>query len=104
MKACLVLQRRFAYVGNEIASLLKERHGISEFCGYVSTRESYDFLRCQKDVAYTSLLLDEDVHEAYKKETIDWEYLAMLEREYGIPNLWPYIENDRIVRYGQLVR
>lgn len=104
MKACIILQRRFAYVGNEIAALLKERHGVSEFCAFVSTRESYNFLRDQKDVAYTTLLLDEDVHNAYREEKLDLEFLNNLEREYGIPNLWQYIENDRIVRYGQLLR
>ena len=103
MKACMILQRRFAYVGNEIASLLKER-GVSEFCGFVSTRESYNFLRNQKEIIYTSLLLDEDGHEAYHTEELDLEFLKEFEEEYGIPNLWPYIENDRVVRYGQLLR
>lgn len=104
MKVCLLLQRRFAYIGNEIAALLKDRHGISEFCAYVFTRDSYDFLSTQKDVAYTTLLFDEDVHNLYRTEALDWEFLRNLEREYGIPTLWQYIENDRIVRYSQLVR
>ena len=104
MKACLHLQRRFAYVGHEIATLLKERHGVTEFCGYVFTRASYTFLKEQKDLTYTSLLLDEDIHAQYKDEKIDYDFLSQLEKDYGIPNLWPYIDIDRIVRYGQLVR
>lgn len=104
MKACFFLQRRFAFVGNEIAALLKERHGISEFCAYVSTRDSYNFTRTQKDVVYTSILFDEEIHDAYHNEVIDLDYLKRLEEEYGIPTLWRYIENDRVIRYGQLLR
>lgn len=104
MKGCFLLQRRFARVGNELASLLKERHGINEFCGYVHSRKSYEFLQQQKEVNYSALLLDEEIHEEYRAEKLDWEYLHMLEREYGLPTLWSYIENDRVVRYRQLLR
>lgn len=104
MKACFHLQRRFAYVGHEIATLLKERHGVTEFCGYVFTRTSYEFLKNQTDISYTSLLLDDEIHHGFEEEILDWDFLQSLERDYGIPNLWPYIEIDRIVRYGQLVR
>jgi hypothetical protein len=104
MKICLFLQRRFTYIGHELALLLKERHGVSEFCAYVSVRAGYNFLKQQNDIAYSSLLLDDDVHNEYLEEKIDLEYLRSLEKEYGIPNLWPYLEIDRVIRHGQLLR
>lgn len=104
MKGCFLLQRRFAPIGNEIAHLLKERHGVSSFCGYVYTRSSLAFLKNQKDIDYTSLLLDEGIHESYRNEKLDWDFLRAFEKEYGMPNLWPFIDNERVVRYGQSVR
>lgn len=104
LKGCLILQRRFAYVGHELAGLLKRDHGITEFCAFVQTRSSFEFLSAQKDIRYSKLLLDEDIQRRYKDEKLDFEYLRELEREYGIPNLWPYINVDRIIRFGQLVR
>lgn len=104
MKICLCLQRRFAYIGHALAERIHTQHSDISFCAYVYTRQSADFLRRQTLVPYTELLLDEDVHEAYKREPLDMDYLRSLERDYGIPNLWPYIELDRIVRHNQLVR
>lgn len=104
MKICFLLQRRFAYVGHAMALTFKKKYGINEFCGYVELRKSLEFLKSQNDIAYTKLLLDEDIHKQYKNEQLDLNYLAYLEREYGIPNLWPYIESDRIVRYNMLLR
>jgi len=104
MKVCLILQRNFAYIGHAIALALKEKYGLTDFCAYVYLRDGYDFLRTQKDIAYTNLLLDEDVHGTYKNEKLDMDYLRMLEKEYGLPNLWPYITLDRIVRFNQLLR
>ncbi|MFA5935778.1 MAG: hypothetical protein WC787_02920 [Patescibacteria group bacterium] len=104
MKGCFLLQRQFAHVGHAIARNLKEHHGVNEFCGYVYLRSSYDFLRTQKDVEYSSLLLDADVHELYKQEKRDPDYLAYLEKEYGLPSLWPFIAVDRVMMSGQLQR
>ncbi|MDO8553014.1 MAG: hypothetical protein Q7S01_05865 [bacterium] len=104
IKACLILQRRFAYVGHDIVKILRREHGIEEFCALVSTRTSLKFLLRQKDVSYSELLLDEDIQRRYRDEVIDWAYLQWLEREYGMPNLWPYINVDRVIRFGQLVR
>ncbi len=104
MKVCLLLQRNFAYVAHQFAILLKENYGVDEFCGYVYLRTSFDFLKAQKDIAYSSLLLDEDVHNEYLTEKVDRAYLTNLEREYGLPNLWPYLTLDRIVMFNQLVR
>ena len=104
LKICFLLQRRFAYVGHDLAIILKEKYGITKFCGYVATRESFEFLKKQTDISYTSLLLDDDIHKAFKNEKIDWQFLNQLEKEYGIPNLWPFIFVDRIVMHNQLVR
>ncbi len=104
MKGCLLLQRRFAYVGHAVARTLKERYGVSDFCGYVYLRSSYDFLQNQKDINYSTLLLDENVHEGYKQETVDKEYLAWLEKEYGLPSLWSHVALDRVLMSSQLVR
>ena len=104
MKICLCLQRRFAYIGHSLAALVQEEHPDTAFCAYVYTRPSFDFLEAQQEVPYTALLLDEDIHEEYKRESLDPEYLAWLEKEYGLPHLWPYLEIDRIVRHDQLVR
>ncbi|MEK7598938.1 MAG: hypothetical protein AAB474_00595 [Patescibacteria group bacterium] len=104
MKACLLLQRRFAYVGHAMAAVLRKKYGVQDFCGYVYQRDSLNFLKTQKEINYAELLLDEDIHKQYKDEPLDLNYLRWLEKEYGIPNLWPYIEIDRVVRRGQLVR
>ncbi len=102
MKGLLVLQRRFAYVGHELAVLLKESHGITEFCGFVHEREGFDYLRSQKDVPYTGLILDEEIQKRHENERLDMDFLREFEREYG--NLWQFISIDRVIRYGQLVR
>lgn len=104
MKICFLLQRRFAHVGHAIAVALKERYGIKDFCGYVYLRSNLAFLKSQKEIRYTELLLDENTHKQYKNEPLDLNYLNHLEKEYGMPNLWPYIELDRVVRRSQLVR
>ena len=104
MKICFLLQRNFAYIGHFLAMNLKERYGIEDFCAYVQTQKSYDYITSQKDINYGRILFDEDLHERYKDEIIDYVFLNWLEKEYGFPNLWPYLTIDRIVMSGQLVR
>lgn len=104
MKICFLLQRRFAYAGHAMALAFQKKYGVNKFCGYVKTRDSFEFLKSQNDIQYTKLLLEEDVQKQYKNEALDLDYLKNLEKKYGMPNLWPYIEVDRIVRYNQLVR
>lgn len=104
MKICFLLQRRFAFLGHDLAVNLKTKHGIEEFCGYVINRPSYRFLKEQKEINYSSLLLDEDLHHQAKEEKLDLDYIKFLEKEYGLPNLWPYIEVDRVIRFNQMVR
>lgn len=103
MKGCFILQRRFAYrIGHQLAILLKEKHVVDEFCAYVHLRSSYDFLAGQKDIPYTNLILDEEIQKRYKHEVLDLAYLRHIEKEYG--NVWRFINVDRVIRFGQLVR
>ncbi len=104
MKLCFLLQRNFAYVGHEMAKLFREKYGVQNFCSYVYLRRSYDFLKSQKDINYSQLLLDDEIHKYFKNEQLDLDFIKNLEKEYGLPNLWPYINIDRIVRYNQMVR
>lgn len=103
-KICLFLQRAYAETGHALALSLKEHYGVTEFCGYTGLRRIHEMLRAQHDLEYTALLLDEDVHERYRHEKLDVEYLRGLEREYGIPNLWPYLAIDREVMANQAKR
>ena len=102
LKGCMVLQRRFAYVGHELAVLLKERHGVGEFCAYAILRDSYDFLRSQKDIHYSGIVLDEDIQKQYKNEKLDMAQIGRIEAEYG--SVWNFINVDRVIRHGQLIR
>jgi len=104
MKICFLLQRRYAYIGYALIELLNQNYGLKEFCGYAFTRESYNFLKDRKSPGLTQIIFDEDIHRRYKTEPIDWEFIKNLEKEYGLPNLWPYLELDRIIRSSQLIR
>ncbi len=98
------MQRQFAYLAHGIAVVLKNKYDITDFCGYVSQRPSFEFLQNQKEIKYTKLILDEDIHKEYEHEPIDLAYLRRLENEYGLPNLWPYLAVDRVLMFNQLVR
>ena len=104
MKACFFLQRRFVYLGHQMAILLQEKYGVKEFCGYVSLRSSLDFLQKQKDINYSQLILEEDIYARYKDEEVDPDFLRSFADKYGIPNLWPYVLLDRVLRHNLLVR
>lgn len=104
MKICFLAQRRFAHIAHALALTLKEKYGITDFCAYTALRTSHDFLANQKEIKYSSLILDEEIHKRYKTEPLDLTYLGWLERTYGIPNLWPYIAIDRILMFNQFVR
>jgi hypothetical protein len=104
MKVCFFLQRRFAHIGHTLAIHLKKSFGVNEVCAYVSLRSSYEYLRDQKDIEYKELVLDEDIHDAAKNEKINFTYLQKLEKDYGLPNLWPYLYIDRVLMNSQLIR
>ena len=103
MKACLYLQRHFAPIGHNIALHL-QKLGVKEFCSYAEPRNVYEYLISRKDIKYTGVLSDEKIHEKYKLEKLDANYLNWLEKEYGLPNLWPYLYIDRILMNGQFIR
>lgn len=104
MKGCFFLHRRFAYIGHFIACFLKDKYGVEEFCSYVAMRDTFKFLRSQKDIQYSALLLDEEIHKGYVNEKVDYGFLAELEKKYGLPNLWPYLAADRILMSSQFIR
>lgn len=104
MKFCFFLQRHFASVGDAIAITLRDRYGVKEFCGYVQTRWALGYLRHRSNVQWGELLLDEEVHASSRNENLDLDYLRKLEKDIGIPNLWPYFTPDRVLMSGQLVR
>lgn len=103
-KACLQLQRRFAYVGHAMALVMQKKYGIKDFCGYVELASSLEFLKSQKEINYSRLLYDAELKDGHKTEKLDLDYLKFLEKEYGLPNLWPYIEIDRVIRHGLFLR
>ncbi len=103
-KFCFFLQRSYAYTGHALAVWLKEKYGVTEFSAYTGVRRMHEYLLSQKDIRYSALLLDEDVHNRYKDETLDLEYLRNLEKEYGIPNVWPYLTVDREIMSNQAAR
>src|SRR3989339_1128690 len=104
MKICFFLQRRWTLIGHAMATHLNKNFADTEFCGLVSMRPSLKFLEEQKDVQYTSLLLEDDIHKKLFSEEIDYEYLRWLEKEYGTPNLWPHLYVDRVIMNGQIAR
>ncbi|MBI2444536.1 MAG: hypothetical protein HYV42_04830 [Candidatus Magasanikbacteria bacterium] len=104
MKGCLLLQRRFVFIGHELVKIMRERHGITDWCAYVTTRSSWDWLRAQTDVPYSHLVFEADIYRQYQTEKLDLPYLRALERDYGIPNLWPFLNTDRVIRYNLLRR
>ncbi len=104
MKISFISQRSFTYVGHAIALQLKHKYKFNNFSAFVFLRTSYNFLKSQKDINYHSLVLDEDIHPLYRQEKLDLTYLQWLEKEYGIPNLWPYAAVDRVLMFNQMIR
>ncbi|KKR81648.1 MAG: hypothetical protein UU28_C0023G0002 [Parcubacteria group bacterium GW2011_GWD2_40_9] len=104
MKILFFLHRNFARFGHALAVNLKEKHLVENFSAYAHLRLAKEILESQNDIKYEPLLLDEDIHEKYKKEKIDYEFLKKLENDYGLPNLWPHITIDRTLMYSILPR
>lgn len=104
MKICFFLQRRFVFIGHAMALNIKAVAPETEFCAMVHSRPGLGFIQNQKDINYSSILFDEDIQRSLHDEKIDYQYLKQIEKEYGIPNLWPYLYIDRIVMNGQFLR
>ncbi|HEY4504489.1 MAG TPA: hypothetical protein VJI73_01825 [Candidatus Paceibacterota bacterium] len=104
MKICFLLQRRFARVGHALAINIKRERPETEFCAYVGLRSNLTWLKTQKEIDYTGFILDEDLNETLYREKLDLKFLDNLEKEIGLPNLWPYLYIDRVLMNGQLLR
>lgn len=104
MKICFFLQRRFTPIGVALAHEILEKHPGTTFCSYVDTETRLMFLKEQTATPFTAFLVEEDIHKKMSEEKIDIGYLEWLEKEYGIPNLWPYLYVDRVMMNGQLLR
>ena len=95
MKGCIVLQNQYAKFGHAIALELKKKHGVSKFCAYIFSPGAKEFIQSQDDIKYDPVLVDHELHENYKKEDIDLEYIRRFEDEYSEPHLWSYLYTDR---------
>ncbi|OGX33814.1 MAG: hypothetical protein A2787_09800 [Omnitrophica WOR_2 bacterium RIFCSPHIGHO2_01_FULL_48_9] len=108
MKGCFLLQRNFSKLGHAIALELKAKYGVTEFCGYTQMRRAERFLKSREDLRWDPLLVDDDLQDQAANERLDLHYLALLEKEYGLPEqpsgegttLWPYLINDRHLMMG----
>lgn len=96
MKLLFFFNWEFSNLCHALAIELNKRYPKKfEYCGFVVEKKDYVFLKNQNDVKYGYLGLVPDAYAGYKSETVDKDYLTELEREYGMPTLWPYIYADR---------
>lgn len=91
-------------MGHALAVQLKNTHGVKDFCAYTDLHWSKNFLVSQKEINYSPILFDHEIHESFKKEEIDFDFLKKFEEDYGLPNLWPYLAPDRSIMLGILPR
>lgn len=95
MKACILLQNQYTKLGHSIAINLKEKHNVTEFCGFVFSPWAKDFIQKQTDIKYNAILEDSELHANYKNEEVDTEYIKYFEKTYGPPHLWHFLYSDR---------
>lgn len=95
MKACIVLQNQYSKLGHAIALQLKEKYNITEFSGYIFSQWAKELVQTQNDIKYSSILVDHELHDLYKKEKLDLDYIKYFEKTYGTPHLWKYLYSDR---------
>jgi capsule polysaccharide modification protein KpsS len=95
MKGCILLQGNYARIGHVLARHLKDNFQIDSFSAYVLSGRAKKVMEEQQDFKYTSFLFDEEVHESYKDEEVDVEYIQAMEAKYGAPNFWRYVYSDR---------
>lgn len=95
MKACLISQSVGSHLSHSIATILKEKYGINEFCTYVFMPWAADFVRKQKEINYNPILVDHEIHAKINEEKIDLDYLNYFEETYHPHNNWFYIYLDR---------
>ncbi len=104
MKICFLLQRRFTPIGIALAHEIQQQYPETTFCSYIDTQSRLAFVQKQDITPFSAFLVEEDVHKSMYAEKIDSTYLQWLEKEFGIPNLWPYLYIDRVIMNGQLLR
>lgn len=89
------MQSQYAKIGHALARTLKEEYGVEKFCAYVFSPGAAEFLREQKNISYSPMLVDHELHACMKDEPIDGEYIVRFEATYGPPNIWQYLWCDR---------
>ena len=87
-------------MGHAVAKLLHQKHGVTEFCAYVFMADSTAWLRKQTDLKYNQILADHELHELYKKEKVDTEWIKNFEDKYAPPQLWHYLYSDKKLMYS----
>lgn len=95
MKICMVLQNQYAKLGHAIARILKDEHGVAEFCAYVISPGAADFVRSQTNIHYSSILVDHELHTNFPGDPLDISYIRQFEKTYGPPYIWQYLYCDR---------
>jgi len=106
MRILFYFNWEFSQLCHALAIKLKEGYGVkdSDMSGLAIQKKDYEFLKNQKDVAYSHLGLMSEYMNPKKalREPVDYEYLRRMEKKYGMPNLWPLIYADRdLVIYNQ---
>lgn len=97
MKICFSFQRNFTRLQHAIAIEMKNRGIAHDFCGFCTSYKSEKILKEQKEIDYGILISDDKLHEEARRTKLDMDYIRSFEKEYGIPNLWPYIITDRCI-------
>ena len=90
------MQRNFAKLAYAMCEKFRADGEINQFCGFVQSKKAEDFLSGNKNI-FSSLIYEARIYKAAKEEKLDLEYLKQMEKEYGIPNLWPYFLADRLL-------
>lgn len=108
MKVLFFFNWEFTTLCHALALRLKERYGFkdSDFSGLAVQKKDYDFLKSQKDIQYSRIgVLSEYMNpQKVLGQQLDISYLRQMEKEYGVPNLWPFVYADRtLILYNEYV-
>lgn len=96
MNVCMFFNRAVTRLGHAtILEIQKRSGGDGIFCGYISGRDPYFFLRDQVDIKYKTLLTDDILSVEAGNEVVDEDFLDRKEKEYGTPFFWHFFTVDR---------
>lgn len=95
MKGCIVLQNQYAKLGHALAVNLKENHNVNEWCTYIFSPGAKKFISEQKEINYSSVLVDHDLHAQFSSTQLDEQYIKSFEKKYSPHNIWQYLYADR---------